>query len=151
MRKMKLSRLLCICVYLFTFFESGCEPVKKNNYTDTSNVNYSERIIRLLAIDFVGNPYLKSYDVKISINIPIRQKLLHEDSLLIKSYTDSIFLSLKIKERSTIRYVVFNETNYTNKCFSEKKGLLFTEISPYVYTHSFIYEPAVHSVRKKEE
>lgn len=144
MNKVKLNEALERYLVLFLILIlSGCAFEDENDYLNTSNVNYNEQKIKLLAIDFVGNKYLKSYEIKISINIPISKKLIQQDSIQIKNYVDSIFLSLKIKEHSSIHFSVFNETNYTNKCFIEKKGLLFCDFSPCIMSYGYIYDPEV--------
>lgn len=153
MRKIRLNALIerCLLYVLIIFTWVSCVSDDKNDYWDTSNVSYNERTIKLLAKKFVGNQYLKSHEIKISINIPPGKKLIPQDSLQLRSYMDSIFSSLKIIEQSTIHFTVFNETNYTNKCFLEKKGLLFCEFSPCILSYGIVYDPSIDSAQQKKE
>lgn len=134
-----------LLVMLVLFLSCGSD--NREDYFDTSGVDYSRSTMKLLATEFIGNEYMKYYEIKTSINIPIDESLTPRDTILVRKYLDSVISTLNIQERATVHCSVFNETNYTNLVFHRKKNFLSPEFSPYVMEYGFTYHPKIESAR----
>lgn len=132
-----LSIVLIILVISFLFIEYY--DYQKVDYKKTSSVSYSnQRKIKLLEVFQSGTQYLNYIVIKVSINKPIDSPLEQIDSVYLKSFADSIVFKYWYQKNTNVEFTVFYETDYTNKIFAEKKGLLFTEFSPYLFSYSTI-------------
>ena len=62
-----------LLVMLVVFLSCGSDD--REDCFDTSGVDYSGSAMKLLATEFIGNEYMKYYEIKISINIPKAAKV----------------------------------------------------------------------------
>jgi hypothetical protein len=139
MKKIKLTSMFIILkvrielFFLMIFYLNSCtNNVSKNS---TTSVDYSkDNTIKIIKSQLYETSYFKTYELKISINLPLGKNPSKKDSINISNFVRRQIININLDTTSYINLFVFYETDFTNKVIETQKGLVFCEYSPCLFT-----------------